>query len=403
MGKYKSFHIKGAVLDRFGLQQYMEKIASDHMLQNKSERKTYPIPTLNENFKMITKVYYLLKEHVKLGIYIHPAGEWLLDNYYIIEETVKKTSRELSYTKYKKFLKLVNGPYQGYARIYVLAAEIVAYTGSKIEEENLKLVLQSYQNKKQLNMEEIWSIGLFLQIALVQNIRQVCEKIYFAQMQKYKVENMIERLVENKAEKKFKGKSIWDTPVNMRKTPLQFKQPSTGELRYPFIEYMSYRLKRMGRIAIPYLEVLEEQVEKTGTTISEVIRKEHFDIALSKVEIGEAVKSMKNLLKTNFYSIFEDINGVEKILKQDPSEVYSNMDYRTKDIYRNKIKELSKKTRISEIYIANKILELSRQYKKIYDAENKEDLEKYKKTHIGYFILNDQNELLQSLQRKFHN
>ena len=37
------------------------------------------------------------------------------------------------------------------------------------------------------------------------------------------------------------------------------------------------------------------------------------------------------------------------------------MDYKTKDYYRNKIKEISKETKISEIYIANKALDLARE------------------------------------------
>ena len=55
-----------------------------------------------------------------------------------------------------------------------------------------------------------------------------------------------------------------------------------GELKYPFIEYMSYKLKRIGRKGKKYLDILEEQVNKTGATISEVIKKEHFDIALNE-------------------------------------------------------------------------------------------------------------------------
>ena len=45
---------------------------------------------------------------------------------------------------------------------------------------------------------------MFLQIAIIENIRGICEKIYSAQVQKYKVENIIERLVENKAKSELK-------------------------------------------------------------------------------------------------------------------------------------------------------------------------------------------------------
>ena len=40
----------------------------------------------------------LLNEHLKLGIKIHSAGEWLLDNFYIIEETVKSIEKSLNFS-----------------------------------------------------------------------------------------------------------------------------------------------------------------------------------------------------------------------------------------------------------------------------------------------------------------
>lgn len=374
-------NIKGAVLDRYQLENYLEKVASDHILSQNSDKSTYPIPRLKENFKFITKTYEILNEDLKMGINIHPAGEWLLDNYYIIEETVKNIEKDLTIDKYTNFFGIQNGTYKGTARIYVLAAEIVAYTDSKIDGEILLDLLKAYQRKKTLNMEEIWGIGTFLQIAIIENIREVCEKIYISQLQKYKVESIVERLVENKEELKFTNIPEY-----------QSKNILTGQMRYPFVEYMSYKLKKYGRQAISYLSILEEQVNKMGTTVSEIIKKEHFDIALKKVSIGNSIKSMKELSRINFLEIFEAINGVEDILKKDPANVYSGMDYKTKSYYRNTIKEISKKTKISEIYIASKTLELAEKAKA-------KEVENPKQTHIGYYLISDGiDELMKELQ-----
>ena len=78
----------------------------------------------------------------------------------------------------------------------MLAKEIVSYTDGKINANNLERCLLSYQRKKTLSMEELWSINLFLQIALIEKIREICEKIYLSQMQKRKVDNIIDRLVD---------------------------------------------------------------------------------------------------------------------------------------------------------------------------------------------------------------
>ena len=382
MEKYRVLNIQGAVLDKHQLENYLEQLASDNILKENSDKDTYPIPRMKENFEIITETYHLLNEHIKLKIPIHPAGEWLLDNYYAIEETVKALEKELTLKKYKKFLGLANGPYAGFARVYVLATEIVAYTDAKINVQNLQDALVAYQRKKTLSMDEIWSMGLFLQIAIIENMRGICEKIYSSGLQKYRVEDIVERLIENKSKDELQFKNI---------KPYKARVNEYGEMKYPFIEYMSYKLKRYGKKAYPFFMVLEEQVGKMGTNISEIINKEHFDIAVKKVSIGNCITSIKLLRRINFIDIFEQINQVEDILNKDPMNVYSKMDYKTKIDYRNKVKKIAKKTKISEIYIAKKCLELAQNSQ----SENK------KEHHIGYYLVGDgKNKLLEILQSK---
>ena len=365
----KILKINGTPLDKYQLEKYLEKIASNHNLVGKSQKNTYPVPHMLESFKVIQDVYNLLNEHLKIGISIHPAGEWLLDNLYVIEECVKQIEKELTLKKYTSFLGIANGPYKGFARIYVLASEIVAYTDNRIERKDLESYLASYQTKKTLSMEEIWNIGIFLEIAIIENIREVCEKIYISQMEKYKAENIVERLVENKnkQEQVFKNTNIKKIEKNV-----------LNDMQYSFVEYMSYILKRYGKKGYSYLKALEEIVELTGTNVSEIIKKEHFDIAVRKVLIGNSITSIKKIQRINFLEIFEKINGVEELLKQDPSSVYEKMDIKTKEYYRNKIKEISKKTKISEIYITRKLLEIA----------NKNE-GKGKKSHIGYYLIDE--------------
>lgn len=383
MKEKRRLNIKGAILDKNQLDSYLEKIASDHILQEKSDKDTYPIPRLKEDFEVIKEVYKLLNEHLEIGIPIHPAGEWILDNLYIIEEAIKNICKELTLKKYTNFLGIANGRYEGFARIYVLAGEMVAYTDGKINGENLKQMLMAYQNKKSLSMNEIWNIGLFIQIVLIENIREICEYIYSCQMQKEKVENILSKFFNTKV------KPSHATVINSIKlTPM----------RNSFIEYMSYRLKKYGRKAFAYLNILEEEVEKTGNDISEIVKKEHFDVAVKKVLVGNAIITLKNISRVNFLEIFESINGVEDILKQDPAQQYDKMDVDTKTYYRNKIQEISKKTKISEIYIAKKCLELSKKAKEKLEIN---DINDERKTHIGYYLIDKgRNELAKELVNK---
>ena len=108
-----------------------------------------------------------------------------------------------------------------------------------------------------------------------------------------------------------------------------------------------------------------------------------------------SIKSLKEILRMDFLEIFENINGVEDILKQDPAGVYTKMDYKTKIYYRNAIKEIAEKTKISETYIAKKSLELAK------IASLQKNINK-KKTHIGYYLIgNGLKELGEKLEIKY--
>lgn len=374
MKNFQKLDIEGAILDEEQLKKHLEKMAMQHTLKSKANKNTYPVPQLVENYIKIKNVYKLLNEHIKLGINIHPAGEWILDNFYIIEEAVRQIEKEMTLKKYANFVGIQNGKYAGFARIYVLATEIVAYTDNKINGENLKKYLQAYQTKKTLNMEEIWNIGIFLQIAIINNIAEISEKIYSSQIQKYKVKSIIERLVENKEKNELKYNQI---------TATKLKNNEFRSMRYPFIEYMSYSLKKYGKRAYGYLNILEEEVEKVGTTVSEAIQKEHFDIAIRKISMSNCITSIKKIQRINFLDIFEKINGVEEILSREPAGIYENMEYKTKEYYRNTIKEIAKKTNMSEIYVAKKVVELC----------EKEEIGS-KKSHIGYYLIDEGKEKL---------
>lgn len=363
-------NIKGIALDNKQLEKYIEKFASDNILKNNSDLNTFPIEKLMLNFEFITKVYNLLNEHIKLNINIHPAGEWLLDNYYIIEENVKMVQKDLTKKKYKNLISIDNGNYSGFARIYVLAGEILAYTENNVNENNLKLALKAYQKKKSLSMDEIWNIGLFLKIILIQNITDICEKIYEAQELKYRAEFLVERFVENKRNYTY----IED---NKKRT----KKIGYGKLKYPFIEHLSYKLKSIGKKGKAFLDILEDQVNKMGTSISEVIKMEHYEIAINKISMANSITTIKRLNRMNFQDIFEEINGVEEILKEEPLRIYENMDYLTKETYRKKIQNISKETKISEIYISKKLVQLA-------NYAFNENLNE-KKMHIGYYLISD--------------
>ncbi len=385
---YKSLEISGALLDKNQLLKYMEKIAAEHTIKINSNKNTYPIPSLNENYQFIFETYKLLNEHIKLGIKIHSAGEWILDNFYIIEEMVKSIKKELTLKKYLRMIGIASGKYEGFARSYVLAGEIVSYSDCKLDSDLIYSCLEAYQNYKMLSIEEIANFGVFLKIAIINHIKEVCERIFSSQIQRFKVEEIIERLVEQK-----------DVKERVFINRINYNSSFENELKYPFIEYMSYRLKKYGKLASKYQEILESEVQKMGLTVNEVVQKEHLYIATLKITIGNCIKSLKDISRIDFTELLGKMNGTEEILNKDPVGVYENMEQESKSYYKSIIEKMSKKSKVSEVYIAEKALELAKRY------EKSEGLIKRKKAHVGYYLIDEGLAELKSVvfERKIKN
>lgn len=118
-------------------------------------------------------------------------------------------------------------------------------------------------------------------------------------------------------------------------------------------------------------------------TVTEIVQKEHFYIASLKITIGNCIKSLKEIGRINFGELFGEISGAEEILKLDPSGVYIMMEEESKNYYRGIIEKLAKKYKVSEIYIAEKLIDLSNRNSNTSDAISE------KKKHIGYYLVDD--------------
>ena len=146
----KILQVKNSILDKQNLEKYLEQFAADNILITCPDKNTFPLERLIENKKYIELVCKLLEEHIKLKIPIHSAGEWLLDNYYLIEKSVKTIEKNLTLNKYMRLPAIAE---DGFARIYVIANEIISNTDGKINENNLIDYLEAYQNQKKLYMK----------------------------------------------------------------------------------------------------------------------------------------------------------------------------------------------------------------------------------------------------------
>ena len=211
------------------MENFAKKLAINHNVIKSSNKKTYPLNSLKEDYEVISKAFDILTESVSKNVSIQPAGEWLLDNFYIIEEQYNFILNDLKIREYTKLPSV-----EGEARILLIAKELVKFTDGNITEDIIENFINAYSSKRALTMDEIWKLPLMIRIALIKHIRVVSDKILKSQLEKFKVESILERLIENKEVTNQKFREYRNVNLN-------------GEI-LSYVEYMIYSLKKLRKI-----------------------------------------------------------------------------------------------------------------------------------------------------------
>jgi cyclic beta-1,2-glucan synthetase len=353
---YISSYFANNIRDRSeNMENFAKKLAIDQKISKYSSKNSFPLRSLNEDFEVIRNAYDILSESVSKNVPIPPSGEWLLDNFYLIEEQVNAIKNSLNLEKYIKLPSV-----DGVARVYSISRKFVGYTDGVVTKEGIETFINAYQTKKVMNENELYELPAMLQLALIENIKNISFRIIAGQLQKFKVESLIERIIKNKEQSKQRFHKYRGINLNNEASS--------------YVEYLIYLLKKMGKKGKPYLDILEDEINKIGTTSAEIVKAEHYDMAVRRVSISNSILSIKNITRLNWNSIFENISPIEKILLED--DFYERLDFDTKEMYRKSIKRIANKADVSEIYVATMVVEAAIE----------------SNAHIGEFLIGERQE-----------
>ncbi len=73
------------------------------------------------------------------------AAEWLLDNFYLIEEQVHMARRHLPRGYSRELPRLLSGPSAGLPRVYDLVLELISHVDAQMDAEPLRAFVAAYQ------------------------------------------------------------------------------------------------------------------------------------------------------------------------------------------------------------------------------------------------------------------
>jgi cyclic beta-1,2-glucan synthetase len=108
------------------VEQHGKTLAGSHTL-SPGHAPDRLLTRLAENEGILIGVHNLLTEAVKASRRITPAGEWLLDNFYLIEEQIRTARRHLPKGYSRELPRLMNGPSATLPRVYDIALEMISH------------------------------------------------------------------------------------------------------------------------------------------------------------------------------------------------------------------------------------------------------------------------------------
>ena len=175
--------------------QYGKYLARTHVLSDKAEKDRL-LARLTDNESVIRKVYDILASAVRNENRITPAAEWLLDNFYLIEEQVQTAKNHLPEHYSSELPRLANGPMAGMPRVYALALEVVSHGDGHIDANSLSHFISSYQEESVLTLGELWAIPIMLRLALIENLRRVSVRLALSRTHHELAEVWVQKFID---------------------------------------------------------------------------------------------------------------------------------------------------------------------------------------------------------------
>ena len=281
-----------------------------------------------------------------------PAAEWLLDNFYLIEEEIRTARRHLprGYSRELPRLALapVNGNGAGLPRIYDLALQAIAHGDGQVGRGPLSRFVASYQTAQPLLLGELWAFPIMLRLALIENLRRVAARVAVAHIDRDTAGTWADSMLEVAAK----------SPSELIPVIADMAR-SSPSLTNAYVAEFARRLQGQGAaLALP-LTWMEQRLGESGHTIEQMVQLEAQQQAANQVSVSNCIGSLRLLNAMDWREFVETLSGVEQTLRDDPSGVYAQMDFGTRDRYRHAVESIAKLGKRSETEVARLAVQLA--------------------------------------------
>ena len=337
--------IRDAIFSLERLEQHAAELAAEHRLTADPRRGRGLSKRLRDNARVLLVANHTILRASRAGRPITHAAEWLVDNFYVVDEQLREIAGDLPLGFYRGLPKLAGGTFAHYPRVFALAWAFVEHSDSRFDTESLTRFIAAYQRTHALEIGELWALPITLRIVLVENLRRLAELVVAARAAREQADEFADDLLG------LNGHAT--QPIQVMRARLNRRT----SLPQSFVVQLTQRLREQGDAALAIQRLLEARLSERGSTPDALVADEYAAQTGANVTVRNIITSMRLISALDWAVFFESLSAVDAVLNG--AQGFSASDFATRDQYRHVIEALARGSDHSEVAIAGFALRLA--------------------------------------------
>jgi cyclic beta-1,2-glucan synthetase len=298
-----------------------------------------------ENGRLITEVVRAATAAQQAGESITPAANWLLDNHYLVEDTILQVRRDLPRRFYSKLPCLTLPDGRELPRVLALACLFVAHSDSQVSLSRFEAMVEGFQKHEPLKIGELWALPSVLRFVLTENLRRLALRVDRAR-ERRRIANVVADKVLLSPNDENDVRILRDYAVHARETT--------------FATQLLFRLRDGSQNSGRALAWLETELERAGTDAEEITLREHGTLSSGNVTTGNIIRGLRTINDIDWTTWFERMSHVDRLLRAESD--FAALDFPSRDQYRRAIETIAKRSGKAEIDVAHAAKDFARSH-----------------------------------------
>ena len=364
--------IRGELLGADQLATRARDLATTQRIVAKPKRlrETALLIRLTETRAILEAAHERLAAASDAEVDVGPAGDWLLDNFHVVQEHIREVHESLPRGYYRELPELATGALAGYPRVYEIAITLIAHSEARVDLDNVNLFVAAYQERTMLSVGELWAMPAMLRLGLIESVRRMTLRT----VQRLDDVEMADRWATRLLSTRGPAYGTLGGPLYefVRNTPALTPQ---------FVARLVHQL-RLSKEAFPPLLWFEQWIAEEGPTSEEAVARSTDRLALTQVMTANSITSLRAIARFDWRTFVERQSVMDQVLRGDPSQHYTWMTFQTRDHYRHVIEKIAKRTEKREQDVAHVAVELARKAKEFATGDERHG-------HVGYYLIDE--------------